>query len=389
MEGTKFALVLCGKSLVSLMPDLASKSHAAIGSLKHVAAASLSINRIQRGHGFVYRQRDQRLVRKPPDLKRIKSLAIPPAWTNVRICARANGHLQATGRDARGRKQYIYHPQWRKFRDRKKFVHMIAFAHALPSIRKRVRRDLKRKGVPKSKVLAAVVRLLERSRIRVGNETYTKNNGSYGLTTFRDRHVRVQKQKLSFQFRGKSGKDRSVEFTDAELARVVKRCQEIPGQELFQYIDDEGQRQKINSDDVNNYLRDISGGDFTAKDFRTWSGTLMMSKLLDSLHGFDSKSQAKKQISEAIKAVAKHLGNTPSICRKCYVHPAVIEAYLSGKIHKPNNGKRRTQKSNRLVALRSDEMAVLRLLTRHHGCHRDPRRKGALGKVRKRPSKSK
>ena len=258
--------------------------------------------------------------------------SIPPAWTEVWICPRADGHLQATGRDARGRKQYRYHPRWRAVRDESKYGRMMAFAAALPAIRERIDADLARPGLPREKVLAAVVRLLETTLIRVGNEEYARTNKSFGLTTMRDRHVRVGKKSVRFEFRGKSGVKHEIDLADPRLARVVGRCRDLPGQELFQYLDEEDQPRTIDSADVNAYLREIAGQEFTAKDFRTWAGTVLASLALREFEAFDSEAQAKKNIVRAIEHVAERLGNTPSVCRKCYVHPEVIEAYLDGSM---------------------------------------------------------
>jgi DNA topoisomerase-1 len=319
---------------------------------------------VRKGGGFVYLQSNQSVIRDGATLKRIKSLAIPPAWTDVLICFRANGHLQAIGRDARRRKQYLYHPGWRKIRDRQKYAHLLDFARALPLIRKRVQQDLRPRKLTKSKALAAVVRLLELSHIRVGNEEYSRNNHSFGLTTLRNQHVRVRGAKLRFHFRGKSGKKHCVELSDARLARVVARCQEIPGQELFQYIDEGGRRHRISSGDVNSYLREIGGGDFTAKDFRTWAGTVLTVEALRTGRRPHSQAQIKKNLNQAIEAVAARLGNTPAICRKSYIHPAVIDAYLSGVNLEAAKKKPQSRELAASGKLRADEAAVLQLLQR-------------------------
>lgn len=282
------------------------------------------------GKGFVYLDLRGRVVRDAATVKRIHSLAIPPAWTEVWICPHANGHLQACGRDDRGRKQHRYHPKWREARDETKYARMMAFARALPKIRARVARDLKLPGLPRRKVLATVVKLLEVSLIRVGNEEYASNNHSYGLTTMLDRHVKVNGTKVQFRFRGKSGKSHVIDIEGPHLAKVVKECQELPGQELFQYINESGKRNDVKSEDVNAYLRDIAGVDYTAKDFRTWAGTVLAAMALAEVRKFDTKAQAKKNITQAIENVAAKLGNTPAVCRKCYIHPAVIDSYLDG-----------------------------------------------------------
>jgi DNA topoisomerase-1 len=265
-------------------------------------------------------------------LQRIKFLAIPPAWTDVWICANSRGHLQATGRDARGRKQYRYHAHWREVRDEVKYGRLTAFAQALPKIRERVEEDLKLRGLPRRKVLAAVVKLLEETSIRVGNEEYRRVNKSFGLTTMRDRHAHFEGGGVRFEFRGKSGKVHSVTLNDRRLARIVKQCQDIPGQELFQYLDDDGQRHAIESSDVNDYIREISGSDFTAKDFRTWNGTVLAARYLRLCEAPNSATAGKRLVSGAIKNVAAELGNTPAVCRKAYVHPVVVNAYLEGSL---------------------------------------------------------
>ena len=263
-------------------------------------------------------------------IRRIKRLAIPPAWTDVWICPDPRGHLQATGRDARGRKQYRYHPRWREVRDAVKYDRMLAFAEALPKIRERTDRDLEHHGLPREKVLATVVRLLEETRIRIGNDEYRKENGSYGLTTLRNRHVSVIGAEVRFSFRGKSGKHHTIELHDRRMARIMKRFLEIPGQELFQYLDDDGDAKDITSADVNEYLREITGEDFTAKDFRTWAGTILAARFLRETAGATNSRRAKKELVRAVARVADELGNTPAVARKGYIHPAVIAAYLSG-----------------------------------------------------------
>jgi DNA topoisomerase-1 len=260
----------------------------------------------------------------------IRRLAIPPAWTDVWICTTRNGHLQATGRDARGRKQYRYHPRWRAQRDEAKFDRMIAFGQAVPRIRRRVARDLARPGLPRERVLAAVVRLLERTGVRVGNEEYARDNKSFGLTTLRDRHARVGRKRIRFRFRAKGGKDEEVEVSDARLARIVGRCQDLPGQELFAYLDEEGEIHSVDSADVNEYLREISGHEFTAKDFRTWAATVRAVRALSGQGPTRSAAQARSNVLRAIEEVAEWLGNTPAVARKSYVDPGVIDAYLEG-----------------------------------------------------------
>jgi DNA topoisomerase-1 len=297
--------------------------------LRYVNDAMPGIRRKRAGKNFSYIGSDGRPIRDPDQLRRIKSLAIPPAWTNVWICTNPHGHILATGRDAKGRKQYRYHPDWRAVRDETKYNRLIAFGEALPAIRERVDKDLALPGLPREKVLATVVRLLDTTMIRVGNEEYARENNSFGLTTLQSQHVDVSGAKIKFHFHGKSGKEHSIDVRDRQLAKIVKRCQDIPGHELFQYVDEEGQHRTIDSGDVNEYLREISGQDFTAKDFRTWGGTIFTVRTLRELGEFETETQAKKNVVQAIKSAAEYLGNTPTICRKCYVHPAVLDAYLN------------------------------------------------------------
>src|SRR6184192_260100 len=270
-------------------------------------------------------------IRDEPRLLRIKCLAIPPAWTDVWICPSASGHIQATGRDARRRKQYRYHERWRELRDENKFGRLADFANALPKIRRRVARDIRLPGLPREKVLATVVRLLERTFIRIGNEEYARENKSFGLTTMKNRHVAVRGARLRFRFRGKSGRQHEVDVTDRRIANIVSKCQDLPGQDLFQYVDDEGEVRNVTSQDVNDYLREITNENFTAKDFRTWAGTVLAAIALGAQGEFETKKRAKANVKTAICAVAELLGNTPAICRKCYVHPAIVKAYLSGR----------------------------------------------------------
>jgi DNA topoisomerase-1 len=312
--------------------------------------------------GFRYRRTDGRPVRREADLKRIRTLAIPPAWTDVWICPDPRGHLQATGRDARGRKQYRYHPQWRAHRDSNKFDRLQAFAEVLPRLRARIAADLARPGLPREKVLATVVQLLEKSLIRVGNEEYARSNGSFGLTTLRDKHVAVKGSTLRFEFRGKSGKKHVVDVDDRRLARIVKQCRDLPGQELFQYLDEHGRRRDVNSSDVNAYLREITGADITAKDFRTWSGTVLATTALREQADASSTAAAKKNVVRAIEAVAGVLGNTPAVCRKSYIHPAVLDCYMDRTMNARLAGSI-AQGVRRLASkLRADEVAALRIL---------------------------
>ena len=281
---------------------------------------------------FVYLNLQGQPLRDRVDLSRIKALAIPPAWTGVWICSKTNGHLQATGRDARGRKQYRYHARWREIRDENKYQRMIAFAQALPAIRASVQRDLTLFGLPRAKVLATIVKLLESTHIRVGNEEYARSNKSFGLATLRNRHVKVNGRNIRFQFRGKSRVAHAIDLQDKRLARIIKRCQDLPGYELFQYVDETGATVAIEAGDVNEYLREIAGTEFSTKDFRTWAGTLVAAHALRACAACDSKTQIKRNIVQAVEKVARALGNTKAVCRKCYIHPAVIEAYSSGAL---------------------------------------------------------
>ncbi|MDQ3044542.1 MAG: DNA topoisomerase IB, partial [Chloroflexota bacterium] len=301
-------------------------------------------------------------VRDHSDLNRIKALAIPPAWTDVWICPSPRGHIQATGRDAKGRKQYRYHAKWNAARDETKYTRMLDFGRALPAIRAHVETDLSKPGMPREKVLAAVVRLLETTLVRVGNQEYAKSNRSYGLTTLRDKHVAIEGATMRFQFRGKSGVEHEVDVRDRRIAKIVKRCQELPGQELFQYVDDTGDRQSVGSGDVNDYLREITGKEFTAKDVRTWAGTVLAAQALRDFDAFDSEAQAKRNIVNAIEAVASRLGNTSAVCRKCYVHPAVLDAYLTGGTIATIQERADEELANDLAELPPEEAAVLVLL---------------------------
>ena len=329
--------------------------------LRYVRDDSPGIRREMGRRGFRYYRADGRLIRRAAELERITALAIPPAWKDVWICPDRRGHLQATGRDARGRKQYRYHAKWRECRDGTKYDRMPAFAAALPTIRERTRRDLARPGLPREKVLATVVQLLEKSLIRVGNEEYAKVNGSVGLTTMKNRHVDVKGGTLRFEFKGKSGKKHCVDVTDRQLARIVRDCRDLPGQELFQYVGDDGRRRRIGSGDVNAYLKEVTGQDFTAKDFRTWAGTVLASTALRAMDGPDAASptRVKKDINLAIEAVAGVLGNTKAVCRKSYIHPAIIDSYVAGRL-----ARRPRSKANQVNGLRSDEAAALVLLKR-------------------------
>lgn len=302
---------------------------AKVARLRYVNDRQPGITRERVGGDFVYRDREGKVIKDAAELARIKKLAVPPAWTDVWICSLEDGHLQATGRDARRRKQYRYHPRWRHTRDETKYEHMLEFGRALPVLRRRVESDLSLPGLPRNKVLAAVVRLMEDTLARVGNPEYASQNNTFGLTTLRNRHVRITRGRIELDFRAKHGIRHVSLVSDRKLARVVKNCRDLPGSELFQYIDEDGERHCIDSADVNDYLREISGREITAKDFRTWAAThLAVLALADQ----DQEPPTKKAEVEAIKQVAKRLGNTPAICRKCYIHPAVLEGYLNGSL---------------------------------------------------------
>ena len=332
--------------------------------LRYVSDAQPGIRRKRRGKGFTYLDANGETVRDPKTLERIRSLVIPPAWTGVWICASPNGHLQATGRDAKGRKQSRYHPRWRAVRDETKYERMLSFGAALPGIREQVQQDLGVPGLPRRKIMATIVRLMETTLIRVGNEEYARANHSYGLTTMHGRHAKVQGSTITFKFKGKSGKSHTIDVSDRRLAKIIQRCQDIPGYELFQYIDEEGATQPVDSADVNGYLREISQQDFTAKDFRTWAGSVLAYGLLREIEPFSSATQAKKNVVEAIKSVAERLGNTPSVCRKCYVHPALLDCYLAGTMNgvKTNGNKAAAKKA--AAELEGLEEELIHLLER-------------------------
>lgn len=327
--------------------------------LRYVSDANPGIVRKRRGQGFRYIAADGSPLRDDATLARIKSLAIPPAWTDVWICPSPKGHLQATGRDAKKRKQSRYHPRWRQVRDETKYERMLDFAAALPVIRNRVQHDLNLPELPREKVLATIVRLMEVTLIRVGNAEYARENHSYGLTTMRNRHVRVHGSRVTFNFKGKSGVRHTIDVNNRRLAKIVAQCLDIPGYELFQYVDDAGEHRTIDSADVNEYLREATNRDFTAKDFRTWAGTVLACAALEEIGSFESETEAKKNVVRAIQQVAERLGNTPSVCRKCYVHPAVVEHYLSGAFAKAAD---KVAIQEELDCLRKDELALVELL---------------------------
>lgn len=342
----------------------ARDTHAAAAEaagLTYVSDALPGITRKRAGTGFAYYGRGGALIRDGAERRRIAALAIPPAWTEVWICPDPNGHMQATARDAKGRKQYRYHPRFRALRDESKFGRMLAFSEALPRLREQVERDLALAGLPRRKLLATLVRLLDKTLIRVGNDEYVRSNRSYGLTTLRQRHVEVQGHTLRFEFRGKSGVLHSLVITDQRLARVVQQLQDLPGQQLFKYVDEEGKRQSIDSEDVNQYLRQVTRRHVTAKDFRTWSGTMLAARALREMGPAASERDARRNVNRALDQVAARLRNTRAVCRKYYVHPAIIEAYHRG-VAAPEPrpiGGRRSRPSG---SLRSEEIAVLQFL---------------------------
>jgi DNA topoisomerase-1 len=330
--------------------------------LRYVSDESPGIVRRRAGKGFSFRLPKGGAVKDAATLQRIRALAIPPAWTQVWICPHADGHIQATGRDAKGRKQYRYHPRWREVRDASKYDHMLEFAKALPAIRARVEEHMRLPGLCREKVLATVVHLLETTLIRVGNDDYAKQNESFGLTTLQDEHVEVDGAELRFAFKGKSGKTWQLGVKDRRVARIVRACQDLPGQELFQWRDAEGEVRDVTSADVNAYLREISGHPITAKDFRTWAGTVLAALALREFERFDTKAAAKRNVKQAIERVAARLGNTPTICRKCYVHPAVLDGYLEENLVLEMEAEARAELQGELANLRPEEGAVLAML---------------------------
>lgn len=324
---------MTGTRGISHLPvDQKAVEAARAGKLRYVSDRKPGISRVKAEHGFDYFDTDGSKITDDSELLRLRKLAIPPAYTDVWICRDPRGHLQAVGRDARGRKQYRYHTTWRAVRDEAKYSKMLIFGKVLPTIRNHVRHDLGLPGLPKRKVLAAIVSLLEKTMMRVGNEEYAKQNKSYGLTTLRDRHIKVKGSHVEFDFRGKHGVNHHIDLNDRKLAKIVERCRDIPGQDLFQFLDHDGDRHGIGSEDVNDYLHEISGEAITAKDFRTWAATNLAAEALAELERFDTQAAAKKEVIKAVETVAKKLGNTPAICRKCYIHPAIFEGYLDGSL---------------------------------------------------------
>ena len=345
---------------VSVDPVVSARA----AGLRHVSDRSPGIRRRRSGKGWRYTLPDGSRLTDPAEIQRIAHLAIPPAYRDVWICADPRGHLQATGRDARGRKQYRYHPKWRQVRDATKYTRTMAFGEVLPKIRARVQHDLGLPGLPRDRVLATIVRLLDMTYIRVGNEEYAKENNSFGLTTMENRHVDVTGSAIHFRFRGKSGRENDIDVRDARVARIVRRCQELPGKTLFQYCGNDGEYHAVDSADVNGYLEEMAGADFTAKDFRTWAGTVLAAWALQEMGRFASEAQAKKHVVVAIEKVAQQLGNTPSVCRKCYVHPEVLNAHLDGSLVELLEAKAERTMSEELAGLTAEEGAVIALLRR-------------------------
>jgi DNA topoisomerase I len=345
-----------GKATESVAADSAEAAEEA--GLRYVNDERPGYSRRMKGKDFEYLDTEGKRIRDEQRLLRIKRLAIPPARKDVWICPSPNGHIQAAGRDARGRKQYRYHERWREVRDENKFGRLAQFAKALPNIRRRIAQDLKLPGLPREKVLATIVRLLERTFIRIGNEEYARENKSFGLTTLKNRHVEIKGGQVRFRFRGKSGRQHEVNVTDRRVAKVIAKCQDLPGQDLFQYLEDGGEARDVTSQDVNEYLRQITSEDFTAKDFRTWGGTVLAAIALSKQEVFQTEKQAKSNVRTAICAVAELLGNTPAVCRKCYVHPIIVEAYLNRTRIAGLNGTKALQPPN----LRAAERAVLKFL---------------------------
>lgn len=345
---------------IEVAPDSVEVAEEA--GLRYVSDDQPGYTRKRKGDDFEYFDSDGKRIRDEARLLRIRRIGIPPAYEDVWICPTPNGHIQATGRDARGRKQYRYHERWREARDENKYDRMVVFGHALPKIRRRVNKDLKQRGLPRSKVLATVVQLLERTFIRVGNDEYAKENKSFGLTTMRNHHVDVKGETLKFSFKGKSGVKHEVDVSDRRLSKIIRQLQDLPGQDVFQYVNGDGKVRDVTSQDVNDYLREITGEEFTAKDFRTWAGTVLAAMALNAQEKFENNTQARKNVKDAIGAVSKILGNTPTVCRKCYVHPDVLETYLGGGMIEGLKQKTEETLSKKLRSMRAEEAAVMSFL---------------------------
>jgi DNA topoisomerase-1 len=366
-----------------LMPPSQSQAPGAAG-LRYVTDDMPGIRRQKRGTGFTYIDPDGKVIREPAMLHRFRALVIPPAWTSVWICPLAEGHLQVTARDARGRKVYRYHPSFRQSRDQSKFERMFELKDVLWKIRTRVEDDIALEGLPRAKVMATVVWLLERTLIRVGSEQLARLNRSYGLTTMRHRHVEIEGTEIRFEFRGKSGVAHTVAVHDRRIAHIIQHCQELPGQELFQYLDDDGRRQVVDAGDVNEYLREVTGRDITAKDFRTWAGTMLAAEKLREMGVAPTKRQAEKNVVAAIDAASAKLGNTRTVCRNFYVHPALIDAYLDGSVLPPlppRVWRKRSTRSARNATLRRHEREVLDFLKARLGMSGKSPQPGAMDPV--------
>ena len=359
-KSTSRARTLHAEPILAESESEPEKEAARTAGLRYVHDSAPGIHRKRTGRSFTYLDPSGERITDRREIERIRKLGIPPAWTEVWICANPNGHLQATGRDAKGRKQYRYHPRWASVRAEAKYQRSIAFGEALPHIRKRVAHDLALPGLPREKALAAIITLLDQTALRIGNEEYARANESYGLTTLRNAHVTVAGATLRFCFRGKSGKEHEVEAHDRRVARIVRRMEDLPGQRLFEYKDENGEVHAIESTDVNDYLREISGEDFTAKDFRTWSGSVVALRALTDLGAGEAEAEAKRRIAAAMRVVAARLGNTPTISRKSYVHPAILDAYVAGGLGA--NSQTETHASQDPSCLESDEQALLNLL---------------------------
>ena len=373
-----------------LSPTPADPREAAeAAGLVDVSDEDRGIRRERKGDTFEYYKPNGDKLADEATLERIRKLAIPPAYTDVWICPRANGHLQATGRDARGRKQYRYHPQFREVRETTKYEHMLEFARALPAIRAKLAEHMALRGLPREKVLATVVHLLETTLIRVGNDDYARDNKSYGLTTLRNPHVKVDGSELRFQFKGKSGKMWRLQVKDRRIAKIIRACQDLPGQRLFQYRDEEGEIRDVTSADVNAYLKEITGRDVTAKDFRTWAGTVMAALALQEFEAFDTKATQKKNLKAAIERVSARLGNTPTICRKCYVHPEVLNAYIEGDLALTVKQEVEKELTEDLAHLKPEEAAVLAMLEARLKRTLEGSLKESLAAVKKRPARKK
>lgn len=340
----------------SLRPEPEESAREA--GLAYVTDGMAGVARKRWGRGFTYLSPEGEHIQEEEARARFEALAIPPAWEEVWICPDPEGHIQAMGRDGQGRKQYIYHPRWREVRNESKFHRMLVFGEALPPLRERVEADLRKRKLSREKVLAAVARLLERTLIRVGNREYARNNGHFGLTTLRDKHVEIEGSTVRFTFEGKSGKQHEIDLRDRRLARIVKQCREVPGYDLFQYYDEGGERHRVASGDVNDYLREATGLDFTAKDFRTWGGSVLAAATLRDLGPCEDENEAATNVTEAIRAVSEHLGNTPAVCREFYVHPGVLECYLDQSMH----DLLARERDDIPEALHPDEQALMRLL---------------------------